>query len=297
MKNFALLGAAGFVAPRHMKAIKETNNNLEAAIDPNDSVGILDSYYPECNFFTDFKDFVSYTKHNANRSSGLPIHYYSICTPNYLHYDHIRSALENGADAICEKPLVVDPALLDKLITLEKETNRRVYSIFQLRLHPSLISLKERLEKDPNRKRVDINLRYVTRRGPWYHVSWKGDEEKSGGLALNIGIHFFDALIWMFGKVQDSRLTLSLDNKVQGELQLEWANVKWFLSIDINDLPESHREAAKTAFRSITIGGEELEFSDGFTDLHTVSYREILAGRGFSIEDARPALELVDSFR
>lgn len=296
MKNFALIGAAGFVAPRHMKAIQETGNRLVIAQDPCDSVGIIDSYFPECDFYNNKAEFERELERRAQEGGNSCVDYVSICTPNYLHFDHVSTAMEAGADAICEKPLVIKPHQLDDLLKLEKRTGRRVYSIFQLRLHPSIIKLKKKLESNPDRKRVEMTLRYVTRRGPWYHVSWKGNDEKSGGLAMNIGIHFFDALIWLFGSVRNSELKLSNQNKVAGRLELEWADVDWHLSIDINDLPEHYREKGKAAFRSITMEGEELDFSDGFTDLHTVSYQEILANRGFGIEDARAALELVDSF-
>ena len=288
------MGAAGFVAPRHMKAIQETENRLVMAVDPCDSVGVIDSFFPESRFYTDTSAF---QRDMAQLRGRGAVDFVSICTPNYLHFDHIAVTLESGADAICEKPLVTEPHMLDDLGKLEKRTGRRVYSIFQLRLHPSIIALKKQLEEDPDRKPVDIMLKYVTRRGPWYHVSWKGDDEKSGGLAMNIGIHFFDALIWIFGSVRSSELHLSEPEKVSGLLELEWAKVHWYLSIDINDLPPHYREKGKAAFRSITMEGEELDFSDGFTDLHTVSYQEILSGRGFGIEDARNALELVDSFK
>lgn len=294
MKDFALIGAAGFVAPRHMKAISETGNNLRIATDPHDSVGQMDSYFQDCFFTPDYKEFLDELR-RAKGGEADRIDYVSICTPNYLHYDHVCTALNNGIDAICEKPLVITPAHLNDLEELEAKTGKRVFSIFQLRLHPSIIALKEKYESQGKREKVDLTLTYMSRRGPWYHVSWKGNNGMSGGLPMNIGIHFFDTLIWLFGDVQHSEVHLANKQKAAGFLDLEWARVKWFLSIDFQDLPAITRQQGKSAFRSITLGGEELEFTDGFTDLHTESYIKILDGKGFGVNDARAAIELVDS--
>lgn len=293
MTNFALIGAAGFVAPRHMIAIRDNAGNLTIAVDPHDSVGILDSYFPACRFFADYPAFVRHLDKVQEGPREERISYASICTPNHLHYNHIVAAMSAGADAICEKPLVIDPAHLDALQEAEVRTGRRVYSIFQLRLHPALIALKKRLDSENRADKYDLSLTYTTRRGPWYHVSWKGKDELSGGLAMNIGIHFFDAMIWLFGGVIGSELHLSHADKVAGMLELERARVRWYLSIDLADLPEGHRRANKTAFRSITLDGEELDFTDGFTDLHTESYRQIIAGNGFGVDCARAAIQVV----
>ena len=282
------------MAPRHMKAIAETGNNLRIATDPHDSVGQMDSYFQDCYFTPDYKEFLEELK-RSNSGESEKIDYVSICTPNYLHYDHVCTALNNGIDAICEKPLVITPGNLNDLAELEAKTGKRVCSIFQLRLHPSIIALKKKFESQKNREKVDLTLTYMSRRGPWYHVSWKGDTKLSGGLAMNIGIHFFDTLIWLFGGVEHSEVHHSSEQKVAGSLELEFARVKWFLSIDYNDLPVNVRKQGKSAWRSITLSGEELEFTDGFTDLHTESYNKILGGQGFGVEDARAAIELVDS--
>jgi UDP-N-acetyl-2-amino-2-deoxyglucuronate dehydrogenase len=291
--NFALFGAAGFVAPRHLKAIYDTGNRLVAAMDPHDSVGILDSYFPEASFFTEAERFDRHLEMLRRKSDDERVHYLSICSPNYLHDAHIRLAFRLNADAICEKPMVIKPWNLDALQELEAETGQRVYSVLQLRLHPTLISLKKQLEATSNRERAEVVLTYITRRGLWYHYSWKGDEEKSGGLAMNIGIHFFDFLIWLFGGVQKATVQINQKDKLAGVLELEWARVRWFLSIDAEDLPESYRAAGKHAYRSITINGEELELSEGFTNLHTRVYEEVLNGNGYGIDDVRPAIQLV----
>jgi len=292
INNFALVGAAGFVAPRHLKAIKETGGKLIAILDPNDSVGIIDSYYPEASFFTEFERFDRHCEMLRRAGEDSRIHYMSICSPNYLHDAHIRGALRSDAHAICEKPLVLNPWNANALRSLEEETGKKVNNILQLRLHPSIIALKKKFESLPKDKKHDVILTYMTPRGKWYHYSWKGDKNKSGGIATNIGIHFFDMLIWVFGKSQGSTLHYYKKDKAGGMLELENANVKWFLSLDKNDLP-----AGDKTFRSITIDNEEIEFSEGFTDLHTISYKEILAGNGFGIEDALPSIEVVYEIR
>lgn len=293
MKNFALIGAAGYIAPRHLKAIHDTGNNLIAAVDPHDNVGRLDQYFPESRFFTEIERFDRYLEKTRRRSSDEKIDYVSICSPNYLHDAHTRLALRVKAHAICEKPLVISPWNLEALEELQEESGRRVYNILQLRLLPSLIALKEKLATRTNRERADVCLSYVTRRGAWYQVSWKGSREKSGGVSMNIGIHFFDLLMWLFGPPEKSHVHLRDPQKMAGVLELERARVRWFLSTDVRDLPEESRKEGKFAHRSITCDGQEIEFSDGFTDLHTRVYEEILAGRGTGITDARPAIEMV----
>jgi len=292
--NFAIIGAAGYIAPRHMKAIKETGNKLLAVLDPYDGIGIIDSYFPEADYFSEPERF---DRHLYKLSkTDQKIHYVSICSPNYLHDAHIRLALRNKAHAICEKPLVLNPWNLDGLQEIENETGYRVHTILQLRLHPSIIALKQKIDNDFSKKIYDIDLTYITSRGKWYAWSWKGDEKKSGGIATNIGIHFFDMLIWIFGKVQHQEVYLYESNKAAGYIELQKAKVRWFLSIDAADLP-SHLPPDKRTYRSITVDGKEIEFSEGFTDLHTESYRKILEGKGFGIEDARPSLELVYQIR
>jgi UDP-N-acetyl-2-amino-2-deoxyglucuronate dehydrogenase len=298
MKNFALTGAAGFIAPRHLKAIRDTGNKLVAAVDPHDSVGILDSYFPDTEFFTSYERFERFVFRQRHESQEKHIHYVSVCSPNYLHDAHIRSALLAGANAICEKPLVINPWNLDELILLEKETGKRVYTILQLRLHDSLIALKEKLnQQKASGHRPNVVLSYITRRGKWYGYSWKGDVKKSGGVAMNIGIHFFDLLMWLFGSVQETAVYLAEPDRMAGMIELEHACVQWYLSINGNDLPAGYLQNSKYAFRSITIDGEEVEFSEGFTDLHTRVYQDILEGRGFGIENARPSIELVHRVR
>lgn len=297
MKHFALIGAAGFVAPRHFKAIRDTGNTLIAALDPHDSVGILDSYFPDAKFFTSFERFERHLEKLRFQTEEPRVEYVSVCSPNYLHDTHIRLALHVGADAISEKPLVINEWNLRSLEELEAKTGRKVYTVLQLRLLPVLQQLKERLDAQPRREKQDVVLTYVTRRGQWYHTSWKGDEEKSGGLAMNIGIHFFDLLMWLFGKAEHTEVHLSQPDKMAGLLELEHARVRWYLSVDVNDLPETARQAGKYAFRSITIDGQEMEFSEGFTDLHTRVYEQVLAGNGFGIESARPSIELVYDIR
>lgn len=295
MKNFALTGAAGYVAPRHMKAIKATGNRLVAAIDPHTSVGILDSYFPEARFFTEVERFDRHLEKLRRRNDDDRVHYLSVCSPNYLHDAHVRLGLRTGATVICEKPLVISPWNLDQLAEIESETGRRVYSILQLRVLPALIELHERCSKLTERK--EVRLDYMSRRGPWYHTSWKGSPEHSGGLAMNIGVHLFDMLLWLFGPCEKLTVQQAESAKMRGVLELERARVSWFLSVDQHDLPEDVRAEGGYAFRSLTMDGESLEFSPGFTDLHTRSYEEVLAGRGFGIEDTRPAIELIHRIR
>lgn len=295
MKNFALIGAAGYIAPRHMKAIKDTGNDLVAAFDPYDGVGIMDSHFPNADFFTEFERFDRHV--DKLRRQGNPIDFISICSPNYLHDAHIRFALKSGCDVICEKPLVLNPWNLDAIAEIEQETGKRVYSILQLRLHPSIIALKEKIQNGPKDKVYDINLNYITSRGKWYHRSWKGVLEKSGGIATNIGVHFFDMLSWIFGEVQDNQVTSINSETAKGKLKLKQANVNWSLSIDYNEIPEQVRLQGKRTYRTLTIEGEEIEFSDGFTELHTKSYEEILKGNGFGVMENKTAIEIVSKMR
>lgn len=295
MKKFALIGASGYIAPRHMKAIKETGNNLVAAIDKHDNVGIIDSYFPEADFFTEFERFDRHL--DKLRRQGKPVDYVSICSPNYLHDSHIRFALRQGANAICEKPLVLNPWNADALAEIEKETGQKVFTILQLRLHPAIIALREKILKGPADKVYDIDLKYITSRGNWYHISWKGDVTKSGGIATNIGIHFFDMLTWIFGNMKSVAISDASSNHAAGYLELERARVNWFLSINYEDIPANVKVAGKRTFRSLVIENQELEFSEGFTDLHTLSYREILKGNGFGIQDARASIEIVRELR
>ncbi len=295
MKDFLLLGGAGFVAPRHMRAIKDTGNRLVAALDPNDSVGIIDSYFPEAAFFVEFERFDRHV--DKLRRKGSKVDYASICSPNYLHDAHIRFALRSQAHAICEKPLVLNPWNIDGLEEMERETGKNVYNILQLRLHPSIIELKKKVEMRPKEKKYDVDLTYITSRGRWYFTSWKGDVHKSGGIATNIGIHFFDMLIWIFGPIQKNVVNLLEADKASGFLELENARVRWFLSVDDKMLPKEVADAGQRTFRSITVEGEELEFSGGFTDLHTLSYKDVLTGGGFRASEARPSIETVYTIR
>lgn len=295
MKRFALIGAAGYVAPRHMKAMKATGNELVAALDPNDSVGVLDSYFPDADFFIEFERFDRHI--DLLRRGGKPIDYVSICSPNYLHDSHIRFALRSGAHAICEKPLVLNPWNLDALADFESESDRRIYSILQLRLHPSILELKNRAGQLTSNEKATVILTYITSRGHWYYVSWKGDVQKSGGIATNIGVHFFDMLNFVFGPIEHAELHESTTSTMAGYLELEKARVKWFLSIDANNLPEDAVRVGKTTYRSILIDQNELEFSSGFTDLHTESYRSILTGGGYGIGDTRSAVATVSELR
>ncbi len=295
MINFALIGAAGYIAPRHMQAIKDTGNNLVAALDKFDSVGIIDSYFPKADFFTEFERFDRHI--DKLKRTGTKIDFVSICSPNYLHDSHIRFALRQGADAICEKPLVLNPWNVEALEQLEKETGKKVYTILQLRLHPAIIALKKEIDEAPLGKKFEVDLTYITSRGSWYYHSWKGEESKSGGVATNIGIHFFDMLLWIFGKPLDSELIESSESHVKGFLNLEKANINWFLSINSEHLPEEAKQKGKRTHRSLNIEGKEIEFSDGFTELHTNSYKEILKGNGFGLKEARASIELAHSFR
>lgn len=297
MKNFALIGAAGYIAPRHMKAIKETGNKLVAALDPNDSVGIIDSYFPEADFFTEFERFDRHLDKLRRANHDKKVDFVSICSPNYLHDSHMRFALRSGADAICEKPLVLNPWNIDGLLEIEKDTGRKVNTILQLRLHPSIIALRDKVRSETRESKYDVDLTYITSRGHWYLQSWKGDVKKSGGIATNIGVHFYDMLHFVFGALQENVVHYSSDTKAGGYLEYEKARVRWFLSIDVNDVPKAQLDAGQRTYRSITVGGEEIEFSDGFTDLHTRSYQEILAGRGFGLEENRVAIETVSRIR
>lgn len=296
MKNFALIGAGGYIAPRHMRAIKDTGNDLIAMLDKSDSVGVIDSYFPNADFFTEFERFDRHV--DKLKRLGKKVDYVSICTPNYLHDSHIRFALRQNADAICEKPIVLNPWNVDALNEIEKETGRNINTILQLRLHPSIVALKKKIESEKDKNKIyDIDLTYITSRGNWYYVSWKGDHSKSGGIATNIGVHFFDMLTWIFGPVKENIVNVADENKTAGFLLLENARVRWFLSIDKNDLPEVAKANNISTFRSITIEGEELEFSGGFTELHTESYKKILAGEGFTISDARESIQIVYNIR
>jgi len=295
MKNFALIGAGGYIAPRHMKAMKDTGNNLIAALDKHDSVGILDSYFPEAEFFVEFERFDRHIE--KLKRLGTHTDYVTVCSPNYLHDAHIRFGLRIGANVICEKPLVLNPWNIDGLVEIEKETGKKISTILQLRLHPAIIALREKIQKNSSGKKYDIDLRYITSRGHWYHISWKGDSQKSGGIATNIGIHFFDMLIWIFGDVKTNEVHQHSPDTASGKLELERANVNWFLSIDAHTLPPEVKQAGKRTFRSLTIDNEAFEFSEGFTELHTRSYEEILKGNGFPVEEARKSIELVHSIR
>ena len=295
MKDFALIGAAGFIAPRHLKAIKETGNQLVAALDKVDSVGVIDNYFPAADFFVEYERFDRHIEKLSRK--GNPVNYLSICSPNYLHDAHIRFGLRHGASVICEKPLALNPWNVDALYQFQKETGKEVFNIFQLRLHPDLIRLKEEILNAGNDKLFNVDLTYITARGKWYYTSWKGDMIKSGGIATNIGIHFFDILIWLFGKVTHNLVHVHTHDRAAGFLQLEKARVRWFLSINENTLPLEVKQRGHRTYRSITIEGNEIEFSDGFTDLHTKSYEAILAGKGFKLMEAFPSVELVHTIR
>lgn len=287
-KNFGLIGVAGYIAVRHLKAIKDTGNNLLASLDKFDSVGLLDSYFPYSDFFVEFERFDRHF--DKLKRTGTKIDYVSICSPNYLHDSHIRFALRHQAEAICEKPIVLNPWNIDALQEIENETGRKIYTVLQLRLHPKIIELREKIKNGPKDKIYDIDLTYITSRGNWYFISWKGDIQKSGGVATNIGIHFFDMLGWIFGDTAQNVVHVSESNKAAGFLELENARVRWFLSLDFNDLPAGVKECGNRTFRSITVDGEEFEFSEGFADLHTETYKEILAGKGFGLSDARQSV-------
>ena len=287
-KNFGLIGVAGYIAVRHLKAIKDTGNNLLASLDKSDSVGLIDSYFPRSDFFVEFERFDRHF--DKLKRTGTKIDYVSICSPNYLHDSHIRFALRHRADAICEKPIVLNPWNIDALQEIENETGQKIYSVLQLRLHPKIAELREKIRNGPKEKVYDVDLTYVTSRGNWYYISWKGDIQKSGGIATNIGIHFFDMLGWIFGEVKNNVVNLSEPTKAGGYLELKNARVRWFLSLDYNDIPREVRDKQQRTYRSITIEGEEVEFSEGFADLHTATYREIIEGRGFGLEDARQSV-------
>jgi UDP-N-acetyl-2-amino-2-deoxyglucuronate dehydrogenase len=295
MKNFALIGVGGYVAPRHMKAIKDTGNNLIAALDKHDSVGILDNYFPEADFFTEFERFDRHLE--KQKRLGNKTDYVSVCSPNYLHDAHIRFGLRIGADVICEKPVVLNPWNIDALLEIEKETGKNIYTILQLRLHPAIIALKEKISAAPAGKKHSVDLQYITSRGHWYHTSWKGDIQKSGGIATNIGVHFFDMLLWIFGDVKQNNITQHHQTTAAGELELEKANINWMLSIDANMLPADIKAAGKRTYRKLTIDGDAFEFSDGFTELHTESYKKILEGNGFSLIETKKAIQLVHDIR
>jgi len=295
-RNFALIGAAGYIAPRHVKAIRETGNRLVAATDPHDSVGGLDAFFPDVRFFPEIERLDRHLEKLRRKSDQDRVRVVSICSPNYLHDAHVRLALRVGADAICEKPLVINPWNLDALAELEAEHAARVYTVLQMRLHPAVRALRERLAGARPAARSEVVLTYVTRRGPWYHVSWKGSEEKSGGLAMNIGVHFFDLVIWLFGEVAKSEVHLRRADKMAGVLELERARVRWFLSVDRGDLP-ADREEGQVALRRMTVDGQEVDLSSGFADLHTRVYEEIEAGRGLGIADARPSIRAVYGIR
>jgi UDP-N-acetyl-2-amino-2-deoxyglucuronate dehydrogenase len=298
MKNFALIGAAGYIAPRHMKAIKDTGNNLVAALDKNDSVGIIDSHFPNADFFVEYERFDRHL--DLLKRQGTHIDYVSIASPNYLHDSHIRFALRQGAHAICEKPLVLNPHNIDALKLVQEETDKKVYNILQLRLHPSIIELKkfvaEEIAKNPN-KVFNVDLTYLTSRGHWYFTSWKGDENKSGGIATNIGVHFYDMLGWVFGSIKRNEAHVKQSDVNAGYLEFKHAKVRWFLSVNYDYIPEDVKASGQRTYRSITVDGKEIEFSDGFTDLHTASYQHILDGRGFGLEEARNSIQIVSEIR
>lgn len=297
MKKFAMIGAAGYIAPRHMKAIKETGNDLVAALDVNDSVGIIDSHFPDADFFTEFERFDRHIDKLRRSNSDKKVDFMSICSPNYLHDSHMRFALRSGADAICEKPLVLNPWNIDGLKEIEEDTGHKINTILQLRLHPAIIALRDKVQNGPQDRKYEVDLTYITSRGHWYLQSWKGDTKKSGGIATNIGVHFYDMLHFVFGRLQNNQVHYTADTKASGYLEYERARVRWFLSIDVNDVPASVRAKGQRTFRSITCDGENVEFSDGFTDLHTRSYEEILKGNGFGLEENRVAIDTVAHIR
>jgi UDP-N-acetyl-2-amino-2-deoxyglucuronate dehydrogenase len=295
MKQFALIGAAGYIAPRHMGAIKENGHSIVCALDRFDSVGVLDSFFPSADFFTEFERFDRHIE--KLRLKGSPIDYVSVCSPNYLHDAHIRFGLRNHADVICEKPIVLNPWNIDSLADIEKQTGKKVYNILQLRLHPAIIALKQMIADGPADKIYDVELTYITSRGNWYYSSWKGDVIKSGGIATNIGVHFYDMLSWVFGELKGNVVHLHQHDRAAGYLEFDKARVRWFLSIQADTIPDELREAGKRTFRSLSINGESFEFSDGFTELHTTSYRKILEGEGFGLMEAKTAIEIVHSIR
>ena len=301
--NFALIGVAGYIAPRHMKAIKDTGNQLVCALDPYDGVGIMDSYFPNADFFIEPERFDRHLDKlhrlalSKKQIDDRKVDYVSICSPNYMHDSHIRLALRNDAHAICEKPIVLNPWNLEALNKIEKETGKKVYTVLQLRLHPAIKALRQQIQTGPKNKIYDLDLTYITSRGNWYYRSWKGDVSKSGGIATNIGVHFFDMLTWIFGNMKENIVHVLDVNKAAGFLKLEHANIRWFLSIDYNDIPDDVRKAGKRTYRSLLMDDQEIEFSDGFTDLHTEMYREIIAGRGFGLLDAKQSINIVCNIR
>jgi UDP-N-acetyl-2-amino-2-deoxyglucuronate dehydrogenase len=294
-KNFGMIGVAGYIAVKHLHAIKETGNILLASLDKFDSVGRIDNYFPESDFFVEFERFDRHF--DKLKRTGTKIDYVSICSPNYLHDSHIRFALRHQAEAICEKPIVLNPWNVDALQEIENETGHKIYTVLQLRLHPKILELREKIMNGPKGKIYDIDMTYVTSRGNWYSISWKGDTQKSGGVATNIGIHFFDMLSWIFGDTRKNIVHLSAPNRAAGYLELENARVRWFLSVDYQDIPDPVKAAGRRTFRSITVDGEEIEFSEGFADLHTLTYKEILAGRGFGLREARQSVETAYTIR
>lgn len=297
MPNFALIGAAGYVAPRHMKAIKDTGNQIVAALDPSDSVGVIDSFFPNADFFTEFERFDRHIDKLRRSNSDGTVDYVSICSPNYLHDSHIRFALRSNADAVCEKPLVLNPWNIAGLQAMEKDTGKKVHTILQLRLHPAIIELRDKVANENTTAKHQVDLTYITSRGRWYLQSWKGDMNKSGGIATNIGVHFFDMLHFIFGKLQENIVHYASKTKAAGYLEYEKAKVRWFLSVDYENVPEETRSRGQRTYRSITINGDEIEFSGGFTDLHTRTYEELLAGNSFGIEDNRVAIQTVSDIR
>lgn len=296
-KNFALIGASGYIAPRHMKAIKDTGNTLVAAVDPNDSVGIIDSYFPDADFFVEFERFERHVEKLRRKNEGEAIDFVAICSPNHLHDAHIRFALRSGAHAICEKPIVLNPWNIDALKEIEADSNKKIYTVLQLRLHPAIQALKEQVEKNNNSKKHEVDLTYITSRGTWYHYSWKGDERKSGGVATNIGVHFYDMLNFVFGNLQENIVHFRDNRRVAGFLEYDRARVRYFLSVDAKDLPEEAINKNQRTYRILTMDGDEVAFSEGFTDLHTRVYEDILAGGGFGIEASRTAIETVAQIR
>ena len=297
MSNFSLIGAAGYIAPRHMKAIKETGNSLIAAMDPNDSVGIIDTYFPEADFFTEFERFERHIEKLRRMKSDKMIDFVSICSPNFLHDSHIRFALRSGANAICEKPIVLNPWNIDALKEIEKDSGKKIYTILQLRLHPSILSLKKKIDESESNRIFDVDLTYITSRGNWYNYSWKGDEQKSGGVSTNIGVHFYDMLHFIFGQVKENIIHYKDEKTASGYLEFERARVRWFLSVNSENLPLENKLNGQRTFRSITIDNDEIEFSEGFADLHTKIYKDILNGNGFGLEENLVAIQTVHEIR
>ncbi len=295
MKNFVLIGAAGYIAPRHIKAIKKTGNNLIAALDPHDAVGILDQYFPKCDFFTEFERFDRHCE--KLKRQGIKIDYVVVCSPNYLHDAHARFGLRIGADVICEKPVMLNPWNVEALMEMEKETGKKIYPILQLRLHPAIIALREKILNAPSEKKYKIDLEYITARGHWYHTSWKGDIQKSGGIATNIGLHFFDILLWIFGDVKEMNVDVHTNNKASGQIKLDKADINWFLSIDEEDLPKEIKTKGQTIFRSLTLENEQIDFTEGFENLHTRSYEMIFAGKGIELKENSKVIKLVHDIR